>query len=120
MDTNKEDLITIQVFRVHDKICLLEEAIKNIPGISSITEVESLVSNLIDSFAVNDETNILRYSNSLSYIIKNSKIFDIIIQFSEAIGKDIPLSLTVYNGEASMKYINYIYNNNNLLFLPLF
>ena len=119
MDTNKEDLITIQIFRDHDKICLLEEAIKNIPGISSITEIESLVSNLIDSIAVNDEINILHYSNLLSYKITDSKIFDTIIQFSEAIGKNIPLSLTVYNNESSMKYINYI-NNNNLLFLPLF
>jgi hypothetical protein len=97
----------------------LEETIKHIPDISSITELETLVSNLIDSVAINDKTNILHYSNSLSNKIKDSKILNTIIQSSEAIGKNLPLSFTLEVNEASIAYINYITNNNQKI-LPLF
>jgi len=119
MDTNKENMTTISIIREHDKICLLEKAIQNIPGILSTTEVESIVSNLIDSITINHETNIQYYSNLLRNNINDSKMVNIIIQLSEAIGKNLPLLLTIEVNKVSMKYINYI-TNNNQNFLPLF
>ena len=119
MDTNKENITTITLIREHDKICFLEGAIQNIPGILSITEVESIVSNLIDSITVNNEINIQHYSNLLRNKVNNSKMFNTIIQVSEAIGKNLPLLLSIEVNKVSMKYINYI-TNNNQNFLPLF
>ena len=119
MDTNKENMTTISIIREHDKICLLEGAIQNIPGILSVTEVESIVSNLIDSITVNNEINIQNYSNLLRNNINDSKMFNTIIQVSEAIGKNLPLLLSIEVNKVSMKYINYI-TNNNQNFLPLF
>ena len=119
MDTNKENMTTISIIREHDKICLLENAMKNIPYLLSISEVESNVSNLIDSITINNENNIQHYTNLLRNNINDSKMFNIIIQLSEAIGKNLPLLLTFEVNKVSMKYINYITNNNQNL-LPLF
>jgi len=121
MDTNKENTTTIYITRVHDKICLLEKMIKyvttNYINIDPTINLESIISNLIDAFALKEEDNINIYLNILKKTIDEQEIVNIIIELSISISIQKPYALTIEVNNQTNKYIKYI--NNNYI-LPLF
>jgi hypothetical protein len=120
MDTNKKNTTTIYITREHDKICLLEKIIKYVTNNINIEHtiiLETIISNLIDSFALKEEDNINIYLNILKNSIKEQEILDIIIELSIAISIQKPYALTIEVNNQTNKYIKYI--NNNYI-LPLF
>ena len=120
MDTNKENTTTIYITREHDKICLLEKMIKYVTNninIDPTINLESIISNLIDAFALKEEDNINIYLNILKKTIDKQEILNIIIDLSIAISIQKPYALTIEVNNQTNKYIKYI--NNNYI-LPLF
>jgi hypothetical protein len=121
MDTNKENTTTIYITREHDKICLLEKMIKyvttNYINIDPTINLESIISNLIDAFALKEEDNINIYLNILKKTIDEQEILNIIIELSISISIQKPYALTIEVNNQTNKYIKYI--NNNYI-LPLF
>jgi hypothetical protein len=120
MDTNKENTTTIYITREHDKICLLEKMIKYVTNninIDPTINLESIISNLIDAFALKEEDNINIYLNILKKTIVKQEILNIIIDLSIAISIQKPYALTIEVNNQTNKYIKYI--NNNYI-LPLF
>ena len=121
MDTNKENTTTIYITREHDKICLLEKMIKyvttNYINIDPTINLESIISNLIDAFALKEEDNINIYLNILKKTIDEQEIVNIIIELSISISIQKPYALTIEVNNQTNKYIKYI--NNNYI-LPLF
>jgi hypothetical protein len=120
MDTNKENTTTIYITREHDKICLLEKMIKYVTNninIEPTINLEYIISNLIDAFALKEEDKINIYLNILTKTIDEQEILNIIIELSIAISIQKPYALTIEVNNQTNKYIKYI--NNNYI-LPLF
>ncbi len=120
METNKENTTTIYVTREHDKICLLEKIIKYVTNninTELTINLETIISNLIDAFALKDEDKINIYLNILKKNIDEQEILNIIIELSVAISLQKPYALTIEVNNQTNKYIKYI--NNNYI-LPLF
>lgn len=113
MRTNKTTTLT--VMREYDKICILEQFIKQVPNLSKI---ETLVSNFIDSIAINNDNHTNKYLSVITDSIIDTNIRDNIINLSYSIAKDIPFLITIEINDNNIKYINYI--NNNQIWLPLF
>jgi len=95
MDTNKEKNQVVMIKREHDKICILENIIKNIND-KCITEIETIISNLIDSI-IDKENNIQHFVNTLKKHINQPHILDIIIKLSISIANQTPYQLTIKN-----------------------
>jgi hypothetical protein len=122
MDTNNENTTTIYITREHDKICLLEKIIKYVTNninIDPTINLETIISNLIDAFALKEKDNINIYLNILTKTIVEQQILNIIIELSMSIAIFIqkPYALTIEVNNQTNKYIKYI--NNNYI-LPLF
>ena len=95
MDTNKEKNQVVMIKREHDKICILENIIKNIND-KCITEIETIISNLIDSI-IDKENNLQHFVNALKQHINQPHILDIIVELSISIANQTPYQLTIKN-----------------------
>ena len=96
MDTNKEKNQVVLIKREHDKICILENIIKNSKNINDkcITEIETIISNLIDSI-IDKENNVQHYVNALKQHINQPHILDIIVELSISIANQTPYQMTI-------------------------
>ena len=93
MDTNKENNKVVLIKREHDKICILENIIKNIND-KCITEIETIISNLIDSI-IDKENNVQHFVNALKQYINQPHILDIIVELSISIANQTPYQMTI-------------------------
>ena len=93
METNKENKQVVLIKREHDKICILENIIKNIND-KCITEIETIISNLIDSI-IDKENNVQHYVNALKQHINQPHILDIIVELSISIANQTPYQMTI-------------------------
>ena len=96
MDTNKEKNQVVIIKREHDKICILENVIKNIND-KCINEIETIISNLIDSIIINKENNIQHFVNTLKKHIIQPHILDIIVELSISIANQTPYQMSIKN-----------------------
>ena len=96
MDTNKEKNQVVLIKREHDKICILENIIKNIND-KCISEIETIISNLIDSIIIDKQNNIPHYVNTLKKYINQPNILDIIVDLSISIAKQTPYQMSIKN-----------------------
>ena len=96
MDTNKEKNQVVLIKREHDKICILENIIKNSKNINDkcITEIETIISNLIDSI-IDKENNVQHFVNALKQYINQPHILDIIVELSISIANQTPYQMTI-------------------------
>ena len=94
MDTNKENNQVVLIKREHDKICILENIIKNIND-KCISEIETIISNLIDSIIIDKQHNVQHYVNALKQHINQPNILDIIIELSISIANQTPYQMTI-------------------------
>ena len=94
MDTNKEKNQVVLIKREHDKICILENIIKN-NNEKCITEIETIISNLIDSIIIDKQNNIQHFINALKQHINQPNILDIIIELSISIANQTPYQMTI-------------------------
>ena len=96
METNKENKQVVLIKREHDKICILENIIKNSKNINDkcITEIETIISNLIDSI-IDKENNVQHYVNALKQHINQPHILDIIVELSISISNQTPYQMTI-------------------------
>ena len=99
MDTNKEKKQVVIVKREHDKICILENIIKNIND-KCINHIETIISNLIDSIIIDKENNVQHYVNALKQHINQPHILDIIVELSISIANQTPYQLTIQNDKS--------------------
>lgn len=95
MDTNKEKNQVVLIKREYDKICILENIIKN-NNDKCINEIETIISNLIDSI-IDKQTNIQHFVNALKKHINQPNIIDIIVELSISIANQTPYQLTIKN-----------------------
>ena len=95
MDTNKEKNQVVLIKREHDKICILENVIKNIND-KCINEIETIISNLIDSI-IDKENNIQHFVNTLKKHIIQPHILDIIVELSMSIANQTPYQMSIKN-----------------------
>ena len=93
MDTNKEKNQVVLIKREHDKICILENIIKNVND-KCITDFESIISNLIDSI-IDKENNVQHFVNALKQYINQPHILDIIVELSISIANQTPYQMTI-------------------------
>ena len=93
METNKENKQVVLIKREHDKICILENIIKNIND-KCITEIETIISNLIDSI-IDKENNVQHFVNALKQYINQPHILDIIVELSISIANQTPYQMTI-------------------------
>ena len=93
MDTNKEKNQVVLIKREHDKICILENIIKNVND-KCITDIETIISNLIDSI-IDKENNIQHFVNALKQYINQPHILDIIVELSISIANQTPYQMTI-------------------------
>jgi hypothetical protein len=108
----------ISITREHDKICILEHIIKYVSNdIKSTNEIETIVSNFIDSVILNEKNNIELYLNLLKKRVDKHKLLKIIIELSVSIAKQFPYLLTIEINDKTNNYINYINEKDTL---PLF
>ena len=91
MDTN-----IVLIKREYDKICILENIIKNVND-KCITDIETIISNLIDSIIIDKQTNIQHFVNALKKHINQPNIIDIIVELSISIANQTPYQLTIKN-----------------------
>ena len=96
MDTNKEKNQVVLIKREHDKICILENIIMN-NNDKCITQIETIISNLIDSIIIDKENNIQHFVNALKQYINQPKILEIIIELSISIANQIPYQMSIQN-----------------------
>ena len=99
MDTNKEKNQVVLIKREHDKICILENIIKNSKNSKNsndkcITEIETIISNLIDSI-IDKENNVQHFVNALKQYINQPHILDIIVELSISIANQTPYQMTI-------------------------
>ena len=96
METNKENKQVILVKREHDKICILENIIKNSKNINDkcISNIETIISNLIDSI-IDKENNVQHFVNALKQYINQPHILDIIVELSISIANQTPYQMTI-------------------------
>ena len=97
MDTNKEKNQFVLIKREYDKICILENIIKNIKNNNDkcISEIETIISNLIDSIIIDKQHNVQHYVNALKQHINQPNILDIIIELSISIANQTPYQMTI-------------------------
>jgi|688.fasta_scaffold2206685_1 hypothetical protein len=95
MDTNKEINNVVIIKREHDKICILENIIKNIND-KCITKIETIISNLIDSI-IDKQNNIQHYVNALKKYINQPDILNIIVDLSISIANQTPYQMFIKN-----------------------
>jgi hypothetical protein len=108
----------ISITREHDKICILEHIIKYVSNdIKSTNEIETIVSNFIDSVILNEKNDIELYLNLLKKRVDKHKLLKIIIELSLSIAKQFPYLLTIEINDKTNNYINYINDKDTL---PLF
>ena len=93
MDTNKENNKVVLIKREHDKICILENIIKNVND-KCITDIETIISNLIDSI-IDKENNVQHFVNALKQYINQPHILDIIVELSISIANQTPYQMTI-------------------------
>ena len=93
MDTNKEKNQVVLIKREHDKICILENIIKNVND-KCITDIETIISNLIDSI-IDKENNVQHFVNALKQYINQPHILDIIVELSISIANQTPYQMTI-------------------------
>ena len=93
METNKENKQVVLIKREHDKICILENIIKNVND-KCITEIETIISNLIDSI-IDKENNVQHFVNALKQYINQPHILDIIVELSISIANQTPYQMTI-------------------------
>jgi hypothetical protein len=91
MDTN-----IVLIKREHDKICILENIIKN-NNDKCINEIETITSNLIDSIIIDKQTNIQHFVNALKKHINQPNIIDIIVELSISIANQTPYQMSIKN-----------------------
>ena len=96
MDTNKEKNQVVLIKREHDKICILENIIMN-NNDKCITQIETIISNLIDSIIIDKENNIQHFVNALKQYINQPKILEIIVELSISIANQIPYQMSIQN-----------------------
>ena len=96
MDTNKEKNQVVLIKREHDKICILENIIMN-NNDKCITQIETIISNLIDSIIIDKENNIQHFVNALKQYINQPKILEIIIELSISLANQIPYQMSIQN-----------------------
>ena len=96
MDTNKENNQVVLIKREHDKICILENIIKNIND-KCISEIETIISNLIDSIIIDKQNIIPHYVNTLKKYIDQPNILDIIVDLSISIANQTPYQMSIKN-----------------------
>ena len=96
MDTNKEKNQVVLIKREHDKICILENIIKNSKNINDkcISNIETIISNLIDSI-IDKENNVQHYVNALKQYINQPNILDVIVELSISIANQTPYQMTI-------------------------
>jgi hypothetical protein len=97
MDTNKENNKVVLIKREHDKICILENIIKNIND-KCITEIETIISNLIDSI-IDKQNNVQNYVNILKKYINQENIINIIVDLSISIANQTPYQMSIKNND---------------------
>ena len=99
MDTNKEKNQFVLIKREYDKICILENIIKNIKNNNDkcISEIETIISNLIDSIIIDKQNNIPHYVNTLKKYINQPNILDIIVDLSISIANQTPYQMSIKN-----------------------
>ena len=105
----------ISITREHDKICILEHIIKYVSNdIKSTNEIETIVSNFIDSVILNEKNDIELYLNLLKKRVDKHKLLKIIIELSLSIAKQFPYLLTIEINDKTNNYINYINDKDTL------
>ena len=102
MDHNKENITVITITREYDKICLLESYLKQDSGL------ESIVSNLIDSFIQQNQDLSQELLHNLKIKINNSKIFDRILQVVFSIVYQTPYVTTIAVNDKTNILIKYL------------
>lgn len=102
MDHNKENITAISVTREYDKICFLESYLKQ------DSCLESIVSNLIDSFIQQNQDLSQVLLNTLKIQINNSKLFDKIIQLVFSIVYQTPYVITIEVNDKTNNLIKYL------------
>jgi hypothetical protein len=95
MDTNKENNKVVIIKREHDKISILENIIQNIND-KCITEIETIISNLIDSI-IDKQNNIQHFVNALKKYVIQPNILNIIIELSISIANQTPYQMFIKN-----------------------
>jgi len=94
MDTN-----IVLIKREYDKICILENIIKNIND-KCISDIETIISNLIDSIIIDKQHNVQHYVNALKQYINQPNILDVIVELSISIANQTPYKLTIQNDKS--------------------
>jgi hypothetical protein len=95
--------------REHDKLCILEKYLNN------NAQLETLVSNLIDSLIQQECKIACNYYNKLRNEINDVNLFNNIIQLSLSIVKQTPIKTTIDSScLCSKELTNYL--NNPLIF----
>jgi hypothetical protein len=95
MDTNKENNKVVIIKREHDKICILENIIQNIND-KCIMEIETIISNLIDSI-IDKQNNIQYFVNTLKKYVNQPNTLDIIVKLSISIANQTPYQMSIKN-----------------------
>jgi hypothetical protein len=95
MDTNKENNKVVIIKREHDKICILENIIQNIND-KCIMEIETIISNLIDSI-IDKQNNIQYFVNTLKKYVNQPNTLDIIVKLSMSIANQTPYQMSIKN-----------------------
>ena len=95
MDTNKENNKIVIIKREHDKISILENIIQNIND-KCIPEIETIISNLIDSI-IDKQNKIPHFENILKKYVIQPNILNIIIELSISIANQTPYQMSIKN-----------------------
>ncbi len=102
----------ITVSREYDKLCLLEQILKD----NSLEILESIISQLIDAFISNNQCDINKYLEILKeYNTEKIDIINAIIELSISIANNIPILFTIQVNEKTIKYIEYLNNKHDVL-----
>jgi hypothetical protein len=111
---NKMNTTIITVSREYDKLCLLEQILKD----NNLQPLEPIISQLIDALISNNQCDINKYLEILKeHDIEKIDVINAIIEFSISIANDFPILFTIQVNEKTKKYIEYI-NKSDIL--PLF
>lgn len=105
---------TIYVIREHDKICLLENLMKNIESTS-----EKIVSAYIDNCIIGDSIQSNYYLKLLHSEIHDKRILSNILKVATSIVKQTPLKFNIENTDENSKLIEY-FSKQQKQILPLF
>jgi len=98
----------IYVTREHDKLCILEKLLNN------NTELESIVSKLIDSYIHDDIQIAKQLITQLIHKVNDNTLLYKIIYIASSIAKQTPIQIVTNNNNELLK--EYL----NLPYIPLF